>query len=116
MIIQEKYLKKLRSLSIPYFLNSTLERVVGDSEIEFVDVKIDGKEKQMKLIAIFGCIGYVPNNYLAKILGLKAQSVLLYLFLCTLSQYLFEINVLIYYSCNYLALASLRYSNEARPR
>lgn len=68
---KEKYLEKIRSLSIPYFLNSTLERVVGNSEIEFVDVKIDGKEEQVKPIAIFGCIGYVPNNSLAKMLGLK---------------------------------------------
>ncbi|GEM_PF-1836918 len=68
---KDKYIEKIHNLSIPYFLNSTLERVVGNSEIEWADVRINGKKEQIKPIAIFSCVGYVPNSSLAKILGLK---------------------------------------------
>ena len=71
---KDKYLEMVNRLTIPYYLNSTLERAVGDSEIERVDLKINGKEEQMNPVAIFGCIGSIPNNALAKTLDIKLDA------------------------------------------
>lgn len=70
---KEKYLERLRELSIPILTNSYLERVMGIGNISEVQVAINGQEKIMNPIAIFSCIGYVPNNELAIKLGLKVD-------------------------------------------
>ncbi len=71
---KEKYLKKLKEFSIPLLTNSSLERIFGDKEIKKTQMIIDGKPKIIKPIAIFGCIGYVPNNELAIKLGLHLDN------------------------------------------
>ncbi|MFH1585860.1 MAG: NAD(P)/FAD-dependent oxidoreductase [archaeon] len=71
---KEKYMERIHQLEIPYFLNSTLERVNGNSEIDSADLIINGERTKAHPVAIFGCIGYVPNNALARSLGLTLDS------------------------------------------
>jgi len=68
---KEKYLEKLKELLIPLLTNSSLERIVGEEIITEAHLIVDGKPKIIKPIAIFGCIGYIPNNELATKLGLN---------------------------------------------
>lgn len=70
---KEKYLARLRDLSIPLLTNSYLERILGDGEISEVQLTIKDQPKIMNPIAIFSCIGYEPNNELALKLGLKVD-------------------------------------------
>ena len=71
--VKEKYLRRLRELSIPILANSYLERVFGTGEISKVQLVIDGQRSTMRPIAIFSCVGYIPNNDLAFKLGLKVD-------------------------------------------
>ncbi len=66
-----KYLEKLGELSIPILINSSLEKIVGFQEIQEAHVIIDNKLKIFNPVAIFGCVGYAPNNELAVDLGLQ---------------------------------------------
>jgi len=67
---KEKYLDRLREFSIPLICNTTLEKVVGAGEIDNAIIKSGEKIRVIYPKAIFGCIGYAPNNELAKKLGL----------------------------------------------
>jgi len=71
---KEKYLDRLNDFSIPLICNATLETVVGDDEIRETILQSNRKRITMNPVAIFGCIGYVPNNELAKRLELKLDS------------------------------------------
>lgn len=71
---KEKYLERLREFSIPMLTNSSLERIIGDGEIAETQLIIDGKLISMNPIAIFGCIGYVPNNEFGIKLGLNMDN------------------------------------------
>lgn len=71
---KEKYLNRLSEFQIPLVYNTTLEEIIGDEEIERVILKSNKQIKTATPRAIFGCIGYVPNNELAKMLMLKLDS------------------------------------------
>ena len=66
-----KYLEKLDELSIPLLTNANLEKIVGFRGIQEAHVTINNKLKIFNPIAIFGCIGYTPNNRIAVDLGLQ---------------------------------------------
>lgn len=66
-----KYMERLSELGISYHLNSTLERVIGDNEIDSVELTVQGARSLLHPVAIFGCVGYEPNNALAQSLGLE---------------------------------------------
>jgi len=70
---KEKYLERLNTLSIPILTNSYLERILGNGNISEVQLVINGRPRIMKPMAIFSCIGYMPNNELALKLELKVD-------------------------------------------
>lgn len=67
---KDKYLERIRDLSIPLMTNSSLERVTGEEDIDEAHLILGGKYEIRKPAAIFGCIGYVPNSELAQRLGI----------------------------------------------
>jgi thioredoxin reductase (NADPH) len=71
---KERYLEKIKELSIPLLTNSSLERIVGEGVITEAHLIVNGESKIIEPTAIFGCIGYIPNNELAIKLGLNLDN------------------------------------------
>lgn len=69
-----KYMERIRSLHIPYLTSTTLEDVLGDDNIETVNLSSKGTSICMHPAAIYVCIGYEPNNALAKQLGIALDN------------------------------------------
>ena len=71
---KKKYLDRLTELSIPLLVDTCLERIIELGENLEVYATVSKIPRIIKTSAIFGCIGYVPNNDLAIKLGLILDS------------------------------------------
>lgn len=70
----EQYIQdQLASQGINMVLSSTVEKIIGDSKVESIEVKscIDGTAKTLEFDGVFVSIGEEPNTMLAKQLGVK---------------------------------------------
>ncbi len=70
----EKYLQKsLIDRNIPIYWNSIIKEIIGKESVRGVRLQNlkDNSIKLLEVDGVFIAIGYVPNNQIAKILGLK---------------------------------------------
>ena len=70
---KNRYIERLRELKIPYLFSSELERITEEGALLAAHIRVGDSRRLFNPAAIVGCIGYVPNNELALLLGLSVD-------------------------------------------